>query len=395
MLNSCLGEKFPIQKDGKSIFIMILITISLSVYYYLYFVPFNQGVVKGTSFFNIAKLIIFVGTLYCVSTSWREIILSPFIVTFYLINFFILFLFIYGEFFGHNDNKMVLNYFLFSLLYAFLFFDKKLIFVKVALSLIPWVLVFQVCLDIILNNFFKLCLWEGCLFVGGLGNPSSFAFFSMFSFFILVLRVSCKSSTVDLTLLSIPLLLLTYGIIKSSALAIVLLHFLGIVGLVLFTNSKQRIYYCLILIAGAVIFLEGASPYLINKIGAFLYLLGVIDTKYQSMSISTRVGYFSNQDTSLYKFFNYNYKAYDSQYLTFLKSFGLLGAGLFLVANVLFFLKLKISREPLHMFNIFMFGSFALIFFNNRILDYYPVSILYLVVCVLIARSESFHRKNP
>ena len=395
MLNSFSKGSFPIQKEGKVALCTVLIMFSLSIYYYLYFLPFNQGVVEGTHFFNIAKVIIFIGTLYCVNTPWKEITLSPFIVTFYLINFFILFLFVCGEFFGHNDNKMVLNYFLFSFLFAFLVFDKKAIFVKVALFIIPWVLVFQVCLDVVLNNYFKLCLWEGCLFVGGLGNPSSFAFFSMFSFFILTLKVSSKSSALDLFLLSIPLLLLTYGIIKSSALAIVLLHFLGILGLILFTNSKKRIYYCLMFVAGALILLAGASPYLSNKIGAFLYFLGVIDTKYQSMSISTRAGYYSNQDTSLYKLFNYNYKAYDSQYLTFLKSFGLLGAGLFLIANALFFFKLKMSREPLHMFNIFMFGSFALIFFNNRILDYYPVSILYLVACVLIVKSESCYRENP
>lgn len=222
-------------------------------------------------------------------------------------------------------------------------------------------------------------LWINEAFVGGVGNPSSFGLFS-----ILAIAFGLYDRKYLLLLSGI------FGLILSKA----LMPFLAIiVSFLLIMNFRTKtVILSLMLLAliNADAILGLLPMHLEFKIESLISFIGQGDYK-NLASIGTRLEFFDSAmhsigslDTFLFGKYETNYYySGDSQWLTYLTSFGVPLTIVFFIACIVIW-HMVISKSKNKAVKVFFLALFFL-FITNRILDYWPV---FLIVTYLINRTH-------
>lgn len=250
-------------------------------------------------------------------------------------------------------------------------------------------------------------IWEEMSFVGGLGNPSSYGLlcnlsiawllFSNFS----INRISITPKFSLVILLSF-LSIMSFSLFATFNLILVFMFFIS--------QSPFRVtakVFLIFILLVAVIFLmtEISLPdvqpifqFLLHKLMGFADFLGFVDYETDAASVSVRLGVheraayiFNDQWVSMLLGHPYfiSYDKNDSQILTYALSFGIPLMIIFMLLNLRFLYLAFHMREK---FYFVFFTSFFLIFATNRILDYFPIALIYFLM--VVAMTNSFKVKR-
>ena len=388
-------------------FSFVALSILFSTYYYLYFFSFDQGISSASG--SIRLSIFFLGVLLFVLTFFKfqnRVIISPvaFALLLFIILSMIIFLLKVMFFDGLSGNNILFS--AFGIL--FVLFEYRLAnheertqqFMEMSL----WILMIQIIIDICLR-YNGIKLWDDGSYVGGLGNPSSFALFNIVNVaYLLFLR-----KITIITMIGIPLIF--FAILKTEslfgiiALIIVVVYYFYQIINVRHVYTKLS-FVCFILItvfsllsvyfALDVFF---SNSHLFYKIDSLLNaLFGGHKILSNSASISIRSDNYSNAwnylNANVFDMLLYGnrfiYTSVDSQLLTYLYSYGILTSFLFLT-TILMMLSDKMygfSSQYKNFIKIILV-IFCLMFLSNRIIDYYPILVVYLVLISSMLRGNN------
>jgi len=244
--------------------------------------------------------------------------------------------------------------------------------------------------------FFGQTLWISQAFVGGFGNPSSFGLSCvLLSAFFLFHPRAGRLRGAKAIVLAIAALMT-----KSlfSALSVL------VIAVVWATQSWRRF------IAGSFLFLAAVGgggwylstleheAFLIHKLNAAGAFIGLVDYDTDSSAtVSVRSEMHATtfnaiaDDPASLVIGHLGHRVYwpiDSQVLTYLGSFGVGMLFLFLMLHVLWVVYAFRHRKSDGKFSFVALGLFGLIFFTNRILDYFPVATLYFICIAMATRSH-------
>lgn len=222
-------------------------------------------------------------------------------------------------------------------------------------------------------------LWINEAFVGGVGNPSSFGLFS-----ILAIAFGLYDRKHLLLLVGILGLLLSKALMPF--LAIIVSFFI----IMNFRTKTVILSLMLLALINADVILSILPKHLVFKIDGLISFIGQGDYK-NLASIGTRLEFFDSAiysmgslDTFLFgKYENNYYYSGDSQWLTYLTSFGVPLTILFFLACIAVW-HVVISKSKNKAVKVFFLALFFL-FITNRILDYWPV---FLIVTYFINRTH-------
>jgi hypothetical protein len=132
----------------------------------------------------------------------------------------------------------------------------------------------------------------------------------------------------------------------------------------------------------------------------FANFLGLVEYEVNAASVSVRLGVheraiylFNEQWLSMFLGHPYfiSYDKNDSQFLTYALSFGIPLVILFLLFNLRL---LYVSFRMREKFYFIFFASFLLIFATNRILDYFPISLVYFLMVAALFNSNKYGRNT-
>ena len=321
--------------------VLFFVLTAFSTYYVYYFYTFEQGLYVGSG----ASIIV-------LKSASLVFLLGAFISNKVKLNYFdYLFLFLCsclslsyysaGIAFGIND-RLFNNFLAFCFLYIFLISKgskEKILLSYDALSALVFA---QILLDAILRAS-GYSLWQGGLFVGGLGNPSSFGLACNFCLAYILIGPNSFQGIAKVAF-SVAYVIAT---IKSAALFPILLTFLIIAVFVMRTRGALKPIYILIFIVSSIGLLAAISKFdqgvLGNKLNSLLYFFELTDREAHSISIDQRLenaeflaDYLNTGGTELVfgHVNNTNYFPVDSQYISVILSFGLPVFILFMFFNI-------------------------------------------------------------
>ncbi|MBE9525797.1 MAG: hypothetical protein IME94_02395 [Proteobacteria bacterium] len=393
-------ENFLKSSNELKGFIKVSLVISavmiLCNYYYFYFFKFNEGVVEGVSaWFHLIKIV-----ALCLLYS---LVLTPRVKDKFNFNEYLLFIsffcffcvFCIKEWYWDVEDMKFINFLVCSIPMLFLQMNKErarvFFFLDICLIIVATQIIFE---QAIYSLGFSL--WDNKAFVGGLGNPSGFgllcAVFIVYSLFF---------KQASLLMLGVVLILL-YGLVMTSSMMVVILITVVLFlswGYFLRNKEYGNLIISIITIISLFVTYEYiASDHLLYKINSLLRMIGLSSAEVFEGSRSVSVRYqihqefFSHLINDFYQVMTYGYSnvvyyKVDSQYLTYFSSFGVIGGGFFFMAIFL----VAISscnkwRDGTGMFVIITI--YLLMFFTNRILDYYPLA-LFLFIIIMLAQDNN------
>lgn len=235
-------------------------------------------------------------------------------------------------------------------------------------------------------------LWDEKSFVGGVGNPSSFGFLCNICICWLLGSKQQREKLGSVISIIIVASLSALSLMSFSMFS--LLNLIMILSFFLFTSSfgkAMKIMLSLLIVIASImvsldfdisIFTQLIS-FVLHKLMGVGDFLGLIDYGVTASSVDVRVGI---HQRAIHLFENdwlsmilghpdkIVYDPNDSQYLTYALSFGIPLTLCFIFLNLYFlYLSVIINKK----FYIMLFLSFLLIFTTNRILDYFPIAIIY------------------
>lgn len=238
-------------------------------------------------------------------------------------------------------------------------------------------------------------LWGSDAFVGGLGNPSSFGVSCVIlSAFFLFHPEAGRARTPMAAALSIAAVM-TKSLFAALG--------VGVIFSIWVLRDMRRVFVTLIGLIGVGIWLNswltdhGQEIFLMHKLLAAGALIGLVNYDVDSSrTVSLRSEMhehtftaMTNQPLSLI-FGHVEGKAYwpnDSQILTYLGSFGAVMLVVFLLLHLLWFRRALRNGHLDGKFSAIALMIFGLIFLTNRILDYFPLAILYFL-CIAAATTN-------
>ncbi|NYT38023.1 hypothetical protein ERD78_14165 [Allopusillimonas soli] len=367
----------------------------LGNYYYLYFVPFDQGSTNEPWTYSLLKPV-GIMLLYCFLLSSKLKHNYRFHQVLFLLFFFYSFCAILLKRFAWDSGGLMFFNMVICALPLFVLVPRKqaiISFFETCLLIISA----QVIIDyaIYINGY---SLWNNKAFIGGLGNPSSFGFVcDVLIAYILHYRKYKTSSLIFF-------LILSYGVIKSNAMLAVLVY----AALMISWGTKRLglgfLFLCAIIGTSLAIFSHDIlSRHLIYKLDSVLALFDD-NISASSISVSLRVQmhmYLLEQLRDNFfsvLFFGYPeryYYAADSQYLTYIGSFGLMASMIFFLATALALAHSYVHRRELSSFSWVAIIMFMLVFFTNRLLDYYPVALFLFLAMAVGTTSTKSRRPVP
>jgi len=371
--------------------LIVSAVLVLCNYYYFYLFDFNQGSPEGVPFWYNYTKIVALFILY-------PIILKPIVkikfnyteCLIFLSLFYSVVILSIKNVYWNNESAMFINFLMCSLPILLLRANEDVRLILFFLDACLVVLIVQVTLDQYIY-YFGYSLWDKGLFIGGLGNPSSFGFLcNIFIAYCLFFKQRSLLSTM-------AILVLLYGVVMTSSLMPVMLAS-GII-IANYLKKGQYLYLIISIVCVGAFFESILSEYLIYKIASLLGLASSESVE-GSRSISLRYDIHYDFYTRLAEnfteimFFGYSETAYhiaDSQYLTYFGSVGVIGASLFFIAIIH---AATSSYKCEHGFGLFVvFFLYLLIFLTNRILDYYPIALFLFIMIVLAKRPEQIQGK--
>lgn len=247
-------------------------------------------------------------------------------------------------------------------------------------------------------------IWNEKYFVGGLGNPSSFGLLCnlsiawlMFSRFS-VHRIPNFPKLLVVFILSL-LSIMSFSVFSILNLLMIFMLFIFLSPFVLkIKASITFIFLVSILILSANFSLLDAKQILFllsHKIMSLGDFLGLVN--YDMEESTSVIGRVAIHERAL-DLFNKNwisiflghpdfisYDKNDSQLLTYALSFGIPLMIAFMLLNIRLLFLTFCMREK---FNFVFFASFFLIFFTNRILDYFPIALIYFVMVASVTNKN-------
>ena len=244
-------------------------------------------------------------------------------------------------------------------------------------------------------NIGNFTIWQEKSYVGGVGNPSSFGFLCNMAIAWLLFCDFPKQKINRFFNTFLIIILTTFSIMSFSMFAVVNLIIVFIAAI--FFYPKAKVLKWTMFAAGFAFILvlttdlsidvvQSTLRFLSHKLMSFGNYLGMVDYADTSASVSVRVGIheqaailFNSQWLSILlghpEFISYHKN--DSQVLTYALSFGIPLMLIFMAFN-LRFLYMAFYLKNTHY--IVVFSSFLMIFFSNRILDYFPIAIFYFIL---------------
>jgi|GEM_PF-2939460 len=369
--------------------LIIAASLILCNYYYFYFYGFEQGQVLGVSpvlsLLKVMALILFCFLMLSpvIRTKFKAVDVILFLSLLYFAVVFLLRRMIWDD-----GNYMIFN--LFICLIPFFIFEKnkdvRRVFFFLDACLI--ILILQVFIDISIYLSGN-SLWDNKAFIGGLGNPSSFGIIcSVFLAYNLFLNTKK-------TFKFLASVVLLFGILMTSSMMSLFMAVLVVMTWVFTQNKFYFVIFSVVAVLVAVFIYEYIlSDHLLYKLHS-LFLLGADDS---SRSVSLRIenyDFFFEQLTNnftellLFGYTGVYYYIADSQYLTNIGSFGLIGALAFFMTFIWYGVEAYKMKNVFGNLTVLVIAIFMLVFFTNRILDYYPVP---LILFLIIMSSRSITR---
>lgn len=289
---------------------------------------------------------------------------------------------------GINDTLIANTFIQLPVLYAFTDTACKVDFGK-WFRFIGSYLALQIILDIILSSR-GIFLWTSESSVGGLGNPSSYGLFCtiLYAFYLLYPQEGRGKFVM-------AVFMATGAIMSKSLFAVLILALVSVLWVV---QSYGRIL-CAMLVTPALAALalrlnSSAGAFVEHKLRALGAVLGLGEYDVESSaSVSLRLqihkktflGIVNDPLTLLTGHISGKpYWPMDSQFLTYIGSFGMIAFLIFLMLNFDSLNKAFRGRAIDGGFSATVLLIFLLIFATNRILDYFPVAILYFS-CIALA----------
>lgn len=379
--------------------IVLFVSLAFSTYYFQYFQSFSQGVVEERSIAiyvtKVFSMLFFILAFFSSRVKFNYFDFQFLIFTFGAATSYL----IAGILCGFNDI-LFLNFLIFSFCYPFLIYEnveKKIYF---SYEIICVVIFIQTIGDVLLSVL-GVMLWDGGLYIGGLGNPTSFAFVTVFCLTYITFGKTSFSNTYKVLLGIIYI----FSVIMTKALFPILLALaILLVAIVKIESKKRKIFFICSVFFAVVLFItliDFKGGLLSNKLNSLLYYVGLSDIHKESRSVSLRVENINMAIDFLrelglqWGFGHYQgltYYPVDSQYISILLSFGFFLFFYFLVFNFTALLRiLNKTRIDNRAFIFFGFLLCNFMFVNNRILDYFPLGFIYISLIALISRIRTRH----
>ncbi|WP_024973397.1 hypothetical protein [Ralstonia pickettii] len=257
-------------------------------------------------------------------------------------------------------------------------------------KIIKWIVLVQ-CLAGFILRYLAIDLWTGGAVSGGVGNPSSFGLLCCVSY--LYVDAIEKRGAVEIS----EKLVFALGALATNS-VFSLLTMAGIVFLVETKNKRLAfLIVCaipMLIVAGFAIFkaeAAGEPSFLVHKILAVLNFVGLVDYEVTAGITGGRIadhlnllaGYVETPSAMLWGHLNSTvYRAADSQYVSFLASFGVPITLMFVLINLKVYVSAWRKMSPEHVFLRNCLLIFILNFFVNRILDCFPMTFIYMMVVI-------------
>lgn len=282
----------------------------------------------------------------------------------------------------HSGSDLFLNVIFCALPFFILSLRRDFELFYFFLQVCTWLLIAQIFLDFYIRSNGH-SLWDNRAFVGGLGNPSSFGLFCNIVLCNVLFLRRFSFSSIFLIIFIVYAITETKSLFSLAAMAVVFLYFI-------WRRTKSGFFLFLIFIgAGIYLFSDSLiSGHLAYKISSLQEIFSAGESE-GSQSITLRVEihqiFFEKlaDDFLSVLFFGYHEAYYynaDSQFLSFFGSFGVLSSMLFFFSIFYCLLVIKPRHKESDFFWISI-SLFVLMFFSNRIVDYYPMQlILFLLV---------------
>ncbi|NUA25397.1 hypothetical protein [Cupriavidus basilensis] len=266
-----------------------------------------------------------------------------------------------------------------------------------ALMLIKNIILVQ-CLVGFVLRYLGIDLWTGGAVSGGVGNPSSFGLLCCISY--LYVDTFARRWPAEIA----EKLVLALGAVATNS-VFSLMTMACIVLLVEIKNKRLGfLLMCFVpALAAAGFFVlqaeaEGKPSFLIHKILAVLNFVGLVDYDVTAGITGGRIadhlnllaGYVEEPASMLWGHMGSTvYRAADSQYVSYLASFGIPLTLLFVLVNLKIYASSKSQRTPEAVFLRGCLLIFLFNFFVNRILDYFPMTFIYLIVVIGLSRGAA------
>lgn len=391
-------RQFPGQSIRLSRIALYLgLALALCVYYLNYTVSFNEGQIEVTSPFTTVIRLLSIGLISAslipfkrkYGTLWLLVLLYMVAAASYFLSV--------ASYGSANDALFINTLIQLPVLIALSATVHDVDYCH-WFKFIGFVLALQVIGDVIIG-FRGDALWLSGAFIGGVGNPSSFGFLCclLMAFYLLYPKIGPARW--------LFVAVLSFGTVRSESL-------FSVLGLVIvfvywmFQNGKRFILSCLIIgaslvgiKAGGIDTADGKLAFIEHKIYAASALLGLMDYDIQSsesVSLRVKIHYQTLRaiaDDPLRLIYGHlgtkTYWPMDSQILTYLGSFGLIILLAFLVLHISWARQAFLKKKIDHGFAFVALVLFGLIFLTNRILDYFPVAIVYFILISMAMKSNN------
>lgn len=372
--------------------------IMLSVYYVNYGAGFHEGTIETMGLSFIVLKVIAVAMIFgalAPRMQAHHIWLLVTLYGFYAVSYTLVML-IEGEY----GDKLFLNTLIqIPVLVAIAQSRWKIDFPRL-LHFIGLILAVQIGIDIlILQN--GSSLWVSQAYVGGAGNPSSFGIECVFMLAFYLLHPASDRRAFLMALL------MFYGVVMTKSL------FAALAAAVILFIWAIRRPWRLFLAIGAVVTMvlvvlshleggdvDGDFVFLAHKISAAAAFVGVLDYSVESShSVSTRGAMHEETFRALFDapwrfmighFDGLTYWPMDSQFLTYLGSFGGVALISFLLLHILWIIYGYKLRKLDGGFCLIVFLIYSGIFLTNRILDYFPIASFYFFAIAIATRRGEY-----
>ena len=382
---------------GQLIALCLGSLLALCVYYFNYGITFDEGHIEGASPFTMLLRLLSIALIVWSLRPFNFRFNSLALLTILYVasaTSFLLSILISGE---SNDILFFNNLLQLPVLIALSATTQKINYAR-WLRFIGVVLALQVIIDAMIW-LTGASLWLSEAFIGGVGNPSSFGFLCclLVAFFLFHPKAG--------PIRWVFVLVLAVGVVMSKSLFAVIA--LGIVYIAWMLFGWRRIILSVVTIGAGAFGVTtllynndfGQIAFIEHKLNAVGALIGLMDYDVDSSaSVSLRVAIHEQTFTAIAQdpfrliYGHLEGKQYwpmDSQFLTYLGSFGviILAGYIFLHITWLRDAIRSRNRNINGVFNFFALLIFGLIFFTNRILDYFPVAIIYFMLISMVTQT--------
>jgi hypothetical protein len=393
-MNTMSHEPLMPLPRGRRLWLFCGTLLMLCVYYLDYGAGFHEGTAEESSFLSFPVRVLAVALITASLAPFRSRPKAPWaLIGLYGVaaTSFALSIGLFGE---ANDILFLNTLLQLPILWALCQTRWDLDYPR-WLRFIGAVYILQACIDLTVLVQGQ-SLWLSEAFVGGSGNPSSFGISCVLLVAFFLLHPQAGRGALPKAVLLSGAALMTKSLFAALGLVIVY-------GVWALHDRRRLLAVFLVMIGGAVavdawLASHDQEIFVVHKLEAAAAFVGLmsydIDT---SLSVTARsemhertLDAIENEPTRLLSghLEGLAYWPNDSEVLTYLGSFGVIVLVGFLALHLLWMGCALRNRRVDGKFTLVGLSLFGLIFFTNRILDYFPIATLYFI-CIVMATRRS------